>query len=148
MKKVFSVLLMLIMIFSLFIQPAFATETSFSILGSLSGYGQKWYNSGEAKTGTFVVSVSGVAWSTAQISLSLESFSSNVCVQVIVYRPNGTIALNTADYSGSHLTMTNSSNWQNLKFTNAQTGNYTVRYSIWTIDNSTPSSGRINCWIY
>lgn len=161
MKKLFSVFLVMVMIFSLSSMQVFAAEVqpeptvttvgSAEIVqprGSLSGYGQKWYNSGEAVTGTFPVNVTGVYWPTAQISLSLENFASNVCVQVIVYKPNGSVAFNTADTSGTYMTMENSSEWQNISFLNGQTGTYTVWYSIWTTNGSTPSSGRINCWIY
>lgn len=161
MKKLFSVFLVMVMIFSLSSMQVFAAEVlpapgviaedfaeTVEPRGSLSGYGQKWYNSGSAVTGTFTVNVSGIYWPTAQLSLSLESFASNVCVQVIVYRPNGSVAFNTADTSGTYMTMANSSEWQNIPFVNGQTGTYTVWYSIWTTNGSTPSSGRINCWIY
>lgn len=163
MKKCFSVVLTTIMLFIvLSSRPAYAisiysdvqsnnsnfTEEVVSPRGSLSGYGQHWYNSGEPTTGTFIVPVTGISWPTAQLTLSLANFSSDVCVQVIVYRPDGSIAFNTADTSGTYLTMANSSQWHNIHFANGKTGNYTVWYSIWSWTGSTPSSGRINCWIY
>lgn len=161
MKKMFSVFLVMVMIFSLsslqvfaaevqpeYTVPAVCSAEAVQPRGSLNGYGQKWYNSGETVTGTFTVNVTGIYWPTAQITLSLESFASNVCVQVIVYKPNGSVAFNTVDTTGTYMTMANSSEWHNISFLNGQAGTYTVWYSIWTTNGSTPSSGRINCWIY
>lgn len=161
MKKLFSALLTVVILVVVFTQTVLAAEaqpreqiTALSTAeviqprGSLSGYGQHWYNSGESKQGTFSVNVTGIYWPTAQLTLSLDNFSSDVCVQVIVYRPNGTIAFNTANTNAVYMTMANSSEWHNIGFANGQTGTYTVWYSIWSTNSSIPSSGRINCWIY
>ncbi len=160
MQKRFLALIMTIMIFlgifggqsilAIDIQAVGQPQVVSSVrpYGSLSGYGQHWYNSGEPTTGTFDVEVTGMAWTNAQITLSLANFSSDVYVHIIVYRPDKTIAYNTADTTGLYLTMENSSQWHNIPFVMAPTGTYTVWYSIGSFNGVTPSSGRINCWIY
>lgn len=159
MKKCLSLLLALTMLFSLTAtQHAFAADSAPSPevtlssedneirpMGSLSGYGNYWYNSGSTPYGHFTVNVTGIAWTSAQLTLKIENFASNVLIRIDVYNSDGKKVYDTFP---NYISMSNTDNWKNIKFTPGKTGTYKVYYSIYTTDNSTPSSGRINCWIY
>lgn len=125
-----------------------ANESEIVPYGSLSGYGQHWYNAGEKTHGTFKVEVKGIGWAFAQVTVNIENFNSNAKVFLKIYRQDGTFAWGTADYLGGCITMANKDEWHNYKFLHAPTGVYTVEYDIVTTDQKSPGSGRINCWIY
>lgn len=162
MKKILSVFLALITVLSLgMTQVAFAAEsfpTQDSIIaetdnsseiqprGSLSGYGSTWYSAGSATTGSFTVKVTGTSWVTAQTTLKIESFDSSTCVQLWLYNPKGACVYDTLSWSGGYLTMSQ----PEVKdtFATGMTGTYTVRWNVFKMDGSAPSSGRIMCWIY
>ena len=163
MKRHFGILMALVMAFACFgsttafaaeVQPTAdvaVVETSNNEVtpcGSLSGYGHHWYNSGESTDGDFYVNVTGLSWPTAQLTLNIENFGPNDAVAVQVYRPDGTFAWGTLDNVGDYITMANKDDWHNIKFTNGKTGTYRIHYSIINWYGETPSSGRINCWIY
>lgn len=116
--------------------------------GSLSGYGSVWHNAGTSTSGNFYVNVTGIGWPTAQVTFSIENFGSNDAVAVQLYRPDGTFAWGSVDNAGDYITMANTGKWHNITFANGQTGTYRVHYSIINWNGNTPSSGRINCWIY
>lgn len=116
--------------------------------GSLSGYGQHWYNSGEKTKDSFYVNVSGNKWSYAQLTVSIDNFGPDDMVAVKVYRPDNTFAWGTLDNAGDYITMANRDKWHNIMFNDGQVGTYRVEYSIINKNGHTPGSGRINCWIY
>lgn len=172
MKRHFSILMALVMLFSCLCgTSAFAAESATSAeatvspqsadseirpIGSLSGYGSHWYNSGEPVTGSFTVEVTGSWWIDAQLTVNIDSFTDNTAVTIIVYRPDGTQAWSSMEngnnygYAGD-ITMANRDDWHNIKFGDGEVGTYTVEYYIQNTDDllfSYPSSGRINCWIY
>lgn len=117
--------------------------------GTLSGYGWHWCNAAEATSGSFYVNVTGSYWPYAQVTFNIEDFDSNTGVIVQLWHPDGTFAWGTADNSnGTQITMANKDEWHNLYFPYGQVGTYRVDYWIVSLNNTTPSSGRINCWIY
>lgn len=162
MKKILSICLALAMVLSLgMTQVAFAAEAApvqenvaaevsnnaeVQPRGSLSGYGSTWYSAGNARSGSFTVNVTGIPWVTAQTTLKIESFDSSTCVWVGLYNPNGTCVYDTLSWSGGYLTMSQ----PEVKdtFATGMTGTYTVRWEVFKMDGSAPSSGRIMCWIY
>lgn len=159
MKKYIGLLLSLLLTFSMILgtgTTAFAADASTSseesesviFKGAISGYGSVWHNYGDSTTGDFYVNVTGSYWPTGQITLNIESFGSNDAVAVQVFKPNGVLAYGTLDNAGDYITMANANNWHNIKFANGMTGTYRVHYSIINWNGDTPSSGRINCWIY
>lgn len=116
--------------------------------GSLSGYGSVWYSSGSVVTGDFYVNVTGIRWPSAQVTFNIENFGPNDAVSVKLYHPDGSFAWGSYDNRGDVITMGNKDTWHNLTFSDGQVGTYRVNYYIINFDNATPSSGRINCWIY
>ena len=119
-----------------------------SVNGTLSGYGAHWYNSGEKESGSFDVEVTGMAWLSAHVTFNIEEFDSQTIVFVWLYRPDGTLAYSTGDYSGAGITLKNVSNFADIPFSGGQIGTYTVEYQIMSWNLSGAPSGRINCWIY
>lgn len=159
MKRHLSVLLILVMACTcLFGTTAFAAEKAQPQIvsdvddiqprGTLNGYGSVWHDAGSSTSGNFYVTVTGSGWTTAQVTFNIESFGSDDAVAVQLYRPDGTFAWGSLDNAGDYITMSNKNNWHNIKFTSGQTGTYRVHYSIINWNGNTPSSGRINCWIY
>lgn len=160
-KRVLSVLLALTMCFAMSATAfAVAPETANSCetaaesennqiqpRGSLSGYGQHWYNSGEPTNGSFTVNVSGIAWPTAKLTLNIVNFDAKTFAFIWVYRPDGSLAYSTGDATADAITVANSSKYQNIIFPRGQTGPYTVVYSLGSYGGTVPS-GRINCWIF
>lgn len=159
MKKIFSICLALVLVLSLgMTQVAYAAEVTpvqeksttetneVQPRGSLSGYGSTWYSAGNSRSGSFTVKVTGIAWPTAQTTLKIESFDSSTCVWVGLYNPNGTCVYDTLSWSGGYLTMSQ----PEVKdtFATGMTGTYTVRWEVFKMDGTAPSSGRIMCWIY
>ena len=116
--------------------------------GTLEGYGSHWYNSGEKMSGEFNVVVTGSSWTSAQTTLSIANFGSKVRVQMKVYRPDGSLAYDSLATTGDFISMSNKDTWNNIPFLRGQVGTYKVRWAIHTTDNSTPTSGRLMCWIY
>lgn len=125
-----------------------SSEDSPMLAGTLSGYGSVWHNASDPTSGNFYVNVTGSSWVTAQLTLNIENFGPNDAVAVQVFKPNGTLAYGTLDNSGDYITMANKDNWHNISFYGGATGQYRVHYSIINWYGNTPSSGRINCWIY
>lgn len=115
--------------------------------GALSGYGWGWHGADDELSGNFYVDVKGTSWVSAQITVNIEEFASNVRVIVELYRPDGSMAWSSSD-KGQYITMANKDDWHNIKFWNAPTGTYRVHYLVVTDNGTKPSSGRINCWIY
>lgn len=162
MKKTLGILLSITMLFTLaFSTTAFAASSPSSntsvetsdneqiVRGSLSGYGSKWYNTGELTSGDFYVNVTGIYWPYAQLTLNIESFGPDDAVAIQVFNPNGVLVYGTLEYAGDLITMANANNWHNIYYSNGMTGTYTIHYAIYNFSSSaTPSSGRINCWIY
>lgn len=162
MRKCLSIALAFVMLFTFaFNQVAFAAEvvsaseiTSDTISEEiqprnfLSGYNNHWFNSGDNYYGHFYVDVTGVTLPTGQLTLSIENFASNVLVKVDVCGPDGKKVFDTFDTSAHYISMANSGDWHNIRFAPGKPGRYTVTYFVYTTDDTTPSSGRINCWIY
>lgn len=158
MKKFLSIIMILSLSFiGFFNNTAFASEVeeksslvenTIVPFGSLSGYGQHWYNSGENTVGDFYVQVTGRDSYSAQLTFKIENFDENVAVAVQVYRQNGSLAWGSLENLAAYITMENRDNWHNLPFLHAKTGRYRIHYSIRRWGGGTPSSGRINCWIY
>ena len=111
-----------------------------------SGYGATWYSEGEKTTGTLNVPVKGGNWPTAQTTLSINSFDNDTCVRVWLYSPSNVCLYDTISWGGGYLSMAQPE--VQKKFAPGTTGNYTVKYEIWKMDGTAPSSGRIMCWIY
>ena len=162
MKKSLGIILSLVMVFTMaFGTTAFAAENPTTdvgteitddgetmVTGAISGYGSVWHNASDPTTGDFYVNVTGSYWPTAQLTLNIENFGSNDAVAVQVFKPNGVLAYGTLDNAGDYITMANKDNWHNITYANGMTGTYRVHYSIINWNGNTPSSGRINCWIY
>lgn len=164
MKRHFSILLALVLVFTCFCSTsAFAAEVTpdskvvtvsestnaeITPRGSLSGYGSVWHNAGSSCDGSFYVTVTGSSWPTAQVTFNIENFGPDDAVAVQLYRPDGSFAWGSLDNVGDMITMANKDKWHNILFTGGQTGTYRVQYSIVNWSGNTPSSGRINCWIY
>ncbi len=156
MKKHLSIILSLVIVLTMaFSTTAFAAEKTSTPAknpvisnGAVGGYGTVWHNYGASTTGNFYVNVTGSYWPTAQITLSIENFGSNDAVAVQVFKPDGSLAYGTLDNAGDYITMANADNWHNITYADGVTGTYRVHYSITNWNGDTPSSGRINCWIY
>ena len=162
MKKFLSFFFALVMVLSLgTTQVAFAAEVEpvqekisvsnndnmeIQPRGSLNGYGADWYSAGNKPTGEFTVPVKGIAWTTAQATLKIESFDSTTCVRVWLYSPSGVCLYDTMSWNGGYLSMSQPE--AKKKFAPGSTGNYTVKYELLKMDGTAPSSGRIMCWIY
>lgn len=151
MKK-FSVLLALILVFSICCIPAYAKDTTVELptikttsedvpvpYGTLSGYGQKWHDpASDGYGGSFVFRVSGSNWFEGHLTVSLENFNADTKMNIEVYMGNQCI------FRRKNVGRTDGP-WEEISFNPATTGGYTVIYSIVGGPN-TP--GRINCWIY
>ena len=150
MKKA-TLILALIMVFSLCSVPAYATEnTTIATVkstdngevvpyGVLSGYGNKWHEpSADRYGGSFSFRVSGMNWVSAQLTIKLENFNPSTKMNIEVYQGNNCI------FRRNNVGI-NDGPWENVTFSPGLTGVYDVVYKIVGGPN-TP--GRINCWIY
>lgn len=115
--------------------------------GSLSGYGQIWHDPAvQGKKGSFTVKVSGIVWTSAQLTISLEDFRDDTYFDIWVFSPiTNSNGENQMIFQRLNVKRTDGP-WENCTFYPGSTGTYTVIYHI--RDNGTNSSGRINCWVY